>query len=183
MDPRVKAELIKSLNLVQLIQVTTSALGRDDDDGYEFAFRMGTLVNTAGTEMVEGVVKCGIPSVDFGLLSLGADCRTRARTLRRAWKSSKKYSRCSSRSHLLPASVDVILVRFLIHVDDDVSTSVLHFANDYVQLLKQVRFTSAILRIQCDADGRAADARAGRQAQDDCRDLHLQDAVQPALRL
>ena len=57
MDPLSKAELIKSLNMVQLIQSTANSLSDDQDEEHQFAFRMATLVNSAGTEMIAGAMK------------------------------------------------------------------------------------------------------------------------------
>ena len=56
MDPLAKAEMIKSLNLVQIMRVTSEAIGGLEDIE-DFTHRVATLVNAVGVETIVGIVK------------------------------------------------------------------------------------------------------------------------------
>ena len=69
MDPIAKADLIRSLNLTTLIPEITAR--NSDDSSLEFDLRLATLVDTMGTELIEGLTKFDIraeyPKVSFHL--------------------------------------------------------------------------------------------------------------------
>ncbi len=56
MDPLAKSEIIKSLNLVSVLRSTSEGIA-GADDSEDFLFRLSTLVNAIGTEMVLGIAK------------------------------------------------------------------------------------------------------------------------------